>query len=106
MREKRTPCSNTDLPVSLSTCKLAWSNLVPDWYVHIINSSSSGMRRDFDSSKSRNVSSAQLLPRALTKLQCEACTSLHERQLTLYSRDSSNLTRYSVPRILTISDEF
>ena len=52
MREKRTPCSNTDLPVSLLTCKLAWSNLVPDWYVHIINSSSSGMRRDFDSSKS------------------------------------------------------
>ena len=56
------PFSSIDLPVSrpLSTCKLdeirfAWSSLELDWHEHVINSSSSEMRRDFDSPTSAKI---------------------------------------------------
>ena len=47
-----------------------------------------------------------MLSRALTQLQCEACTSLHERQLTLHSRDSSSVTRYSTSSQCVMSSVF
>ena len=82
------------------TCKLAW--LGRTWYQICMNTSST--RRVLRSvSSQRNLSSVQLFPRALTQLQCKICTSLHERQLTLHSRDSSNLTRYSTSSECVVS---